>query len=185
MATAVKQRTEYRTYRRVGYTAYDGSAARQLERGAEVLQPRPQVRPRERTAVRPRVQVREAGKVSVFAVAGFLAVGLLAVVLLLSYVKLMVVSDQVVDLRNELTTLQSEEAKLRAQYELAYDLNSIEEQVTASGSMVSPQHGQVFYVDLSEPDSVEFFQQGNGSTGLSGAADSIRSIGSRILEYFR
>lgn len=38
MATAAKRRTEYRNYRRVGFDAYDGSAARQLE-GSEVLQP--------------------------------------------------------------------------------------------------------------------------------------------------
>ena len=183
MATAAKRRTEYRTYQRVSYGAYDGSAARQLER-EEVLQPRPQVRPRERTAVRPRVQVREAGRVSVFAVTGFLAVGLLAVLLLFSYVNLAVISDQVVDLRSELTTLQSEEAKLRAQYELAYDLNAIEEQVSASGSMVKPQSGQVIYVDLSEPDSVEFFRQETGSTGASGMLASVKSIGSGIVEYF-
>lgn len=185
MATAAKRRTEYRTYHRVAYDSYDGSAARQLEQGAEVLQPRPQVRPRERAAVRPRVQVREAGKVSVFAVTGFLAVGLLAVLLMFSYVKLTAISDQVVDLRSELTTLRSEEAKLRAQYELAYDLSSIEEQAVASGNMVKPQNGQVIYVDLSEPDSVEFFGQEEKSAGFAGAVDSFKSICSEVVEYFK
>lgn len=47
-----------------------------------------------------------------FAVTGFLAVGLLAVLLLFSYVKLNAISDQVVDLRSQMTTLRSEEAKL-------------------------------------------------------------------------
>ena len=184
MATAAKRRTEYRNYRRVGFDAYDGSAARQLE-GSEVLQPRPQVRPRERSAVRPRVQVREAGNVSVFAVTGFLAVGLLAVLLLFSYVKLNAISDQVVDLRSQMTTLRSEEAKLRAQYELAYDLSSIEEQAAASGAMGKPQNGQIIYVDLSEPDNVEFFREETGRTGIAGAVESIRSICSEILEYFQ
>ena len=58
MATAAKRRNRYRTYEGVSYTSYDGSAARQLEQGAEILQPRPLVRPRERAVARPRVQVR-------------------------------------------------------------------------------------------------------------------------------
>ena len=75
MATAVRRRNiRYSKYDTVPYEAYDGSAARQLER-EEVLQPRPVVRPRERAVVRPRVRVREAGAVSPFAVVGFLAVG--------------------------------------------------------------------------------------------------------------
>ena len=151
MATAVKRRSRYTNYSRVPYDAYDGSAARQLQR-EEVLRPRPMVRPRERAVVRPRVRVREAGLVSPFAVVGFLAVGVFAVLLT-------TISQQVVELRSEMTALQSEEAKLRTAYELSYDLSSIEETMTASGAMVRPQNGQVVYVDLSEPDTVTFFNQ--------------------------
>ena len=151
MATAVKRRSRYTNYSRVPYDAYDGSAARQLQR-EEVLRPRPMVRPRERAVVRPRVRVREAGLVSPFAVVGFLAVGVFAV-------QLTTISQQVVELRSEMTALQSEEAKLRTAYELSYDLSSIEETMTASGAMVRPQNGQVVYVDLSEPDTVTFFNQ--------------------------
>ena len=69
MATAVKRKLRYDPYGEVTAAAYDGSAARQLQR-EEVLQPRPLVRPRERAVARPRVRVREAGAVSPFAVAG-------------------------------------------------------------------------------------------------------------------
>ena len=116
MATAVKRRSRYTNYSRVPYDAYDGSAARQLQR-EEVLRPRPMVRPRERAVVRPRVRVREAGLVSPFAVVGFLAVGVFAVLLLFSYVQLTTISQQVVELRSEMTALQSEEAKLRTAYD--------------------------------------------------------------------
>ena len=61
MATAVKRRSRYTNYSRVPYDAYDGSAARQLQR-EEVLRPRPMVRPRERAVVRPRVRGREVKK---------------------------------------------------------------------------------------------------------------------------
>ena len=48
-----------------------------------------------------------------FAVVGFLAVGVFAVLLLFSYVQLTTISQQVVEPRSEMTALQSEEAKLR------------------------------------------------------------------------
>ena len=180
MATAVKRRSRYTNYSRVPYDAYDGSAARQLQR-EEVLRPRPMVRPRERAVVRPRVRVREAGLGSPFAV----AVGVFAVLLLFSYVQLTTISQQVVELRSEMTALQSEEAKLRTAYELSYDLSSIEETMTASGAMVRPQNGQVVYVDLSEPDTVTFFNQDEAAAGLDGMFESVKSIASEIVAYFQ
>mgnify|MGYP000985054724 CR=1 FL=1 len=168
MATAVKRRSRYTNYSRVPYDAYDGSAARQLQRAV----------------VRPRVRVREAGLVSPFAVVGFLAVGVFAVLLLFSYVQLTTISQQVVELRSEMTALQSEEAKLRTAYELSYDLSSIEETMTASGAMV-PQTGQVVYVDLSEPDTVTFFNQDEAAAGLDGMFESVKSIASEIVAYFQ
>ena len=170
MATAVKRRSRYTNYSRVPYDAYDGSAARQLQR-EEVLRPRPMVRPRERAVVRPRVRVREAGLVSPFAVVGFLAVGVFAVLLLFSYVQLTTISQQVVELRTA--------------YELSYDLSSIEETMTASGAMVRPQNGQVVYVDLSEPDTVTFFNQDEAVAGLDGMFESVKSIASEIVAYFQ
>ena len=183
MATAVKRRTKLNRYTNVPYDAYDGSAARQLK-GSEVLQPRPMVRPKERVVARPRVRVREAGAMSPFAVAGFLAIGVFAILLLFSYVKLTVTSQQIIDLRSEMTELRTEEAKLRAQYELAYDLESIENEMTANGSMVKPQNGQSIYVDLSEPDSVTLFAQEEAAPGTAGFVDTIKSIVEEIVAYF-
>ena len=120
-----------------------------------------------------------------FAVVGFLAVGVFAVLLLFSYVQLTTISQQVVELRSEMTALQSEEAKLRTAYELSYDLSSIEETMTASGAMVRPQNGQVVYVDLSEPDTVTFFNQDEAVAGLDGMFESVKSIASEIVAYFQ
>ncbi len=184
MASAVKeQKRRYQDYRQVSRGAYDGSAVRQLER-EEVLQPRPQVRPRKRALTRPKIQVREAGKVSVFAVTGFLAVGVFAVLLLMTYVELTVISEEVVQMKNQLETLKSEEAQLKAQYELAYDLSSIEESMVASGVMVKPQRSQILYVDLSEPDKVTYFQQEETLAGVKGAWDSFRTVWGNVVEYF-
>ena len=76
-----------------GNLAYAQPAARPQERtGSQVLRPQPKVRPRERALTRPKVRVREAGQISVFAVVGFLAVGVFAILLMLSTIQLTMVS---------------------------------------------------------------------------------------------
>lgn len=185
MAELVKRRARRRPYGRTpDHLAYDGSAVRQLGRD-ELVQPRPLVRHKQRAVARPKARVREAGEVSVFAVAGFLAVGVCAVLLLMGYVQLATISNDVVELRSQMTTLQAEEAKLRAQYELAYDLKTIEESVTGSGRMVKPQSDQVFYVDLSEPDRVVCFQEEAPVKGLEGVVESGKDVWSKVVEYFK
>ena len=123
MAETVR-RASYDPYRNLNYQ-YDGSAVR-VAQEEEDLQPQPRVRPRERELARPKVAVRPAGKVSLFAVTGFGAVAVLAVLILMSYIQLTTISNQVVSLNSEMTQLRGEEATLRARYELAYDLGAIE-----------------------------------------------------------
>ena len=185
MASATAQRRNRSIQPRgtYGNLAYAQPAARPLERGgAEVLRPQPKLRPRERAPTRPKVRVREAGQISVFAVVGFLAVGVFAVLLMLSTVQLTMVSAEVVSLRSQLSSLQSEEAKLMAQYELAFDPSTIEERVTADGSMVKPAAGQIYTLDLSESDSVVYYDQ--ESTGGS-LLDTVRDMIDGALSYFR
>lgn len=179
MASAA-QRRMYDPYRSTGY-AYDGSAVRVLE-GQEVLQPRPQVRPRTQPVARPKVKVREAGKVSLFAVSGFAAAAVMAVLILMSYVQLATISGEVVSLGNEMTRLQSEEAVLRARYELAYDLGAIESAVTANGSMARPQPSQMVYVDLTEPDRVVRYSTGEETA--NSFAEGVRDIVRNVMAYF-
>ena len=184
MAAMAKRTRRYAYGTAPGSNAYEGSAVRRLER-ASVAQPRPQVRPRERAVARPRVRVREAGRVSVFAVTGFLAVAVCTVLLMWSYVELTQISSQVVEIKSEITSLQSEEARLRAQYELAYDLSDIEQTMTADGSMVRPGERQICYVDLSSPDSVELFDNETTVSGLLGLVASVKEIFGEVVEYFR
>ena len=180
MANTMKRRS-YDPYRNMSY-AYDGSAARVLEQ-EEVLRPRPQprVRPRHAQLERPKVEVRPAGKVSLFAVAGFVTVAALAVMILMSTVQLMSVSDEVVSIENQIRELKSEEATLLARYEMAYDLGAIESAVTADGSMSRPQAGQIIYVDLIEPDIVVLYSQTEAAEGLWG---SITQFWDSLLAYF-
>lgn len=179
MAEAARK-IRYSSYGNVAYDPrYDGSAVR-VPRGTEVAQPR--VLPRERAAARPRVQVREAGRVSLFAVAGFLTAAILAAMVLLSYTQLNSLSDEVVTLRGEYTALKSEEARLIAQYELAFDLKSIETAVTQNGRMVKPQSSQIFYMDLSGSDSVVLFEEESATATLS---QTVQDLWSKVTAYFR
>ena len=188
MAAAVKRRrTSYATYGNVAYApGYEGGAVRSLPQ-EEVLVPRPKARPRRKAQVqaRPKVRVREQDQVSVFAVVGFLAVAAFAALVILSYVRLAVVGNQTVQLRNEISSLQSEEAKLMARYELAYDFNSIEESLLADGTMVRPQSEQIFVLDLSEPDNVVLYQQEEKAAGIAGLRAGIQQIAASVLEYFQ
>ncbi len=177
--TETVKRASYDPYRTLNYQ-YDGSAVR-IPEEEEVLRPAPRVRPRNQEIARPKVAVRPAGKVSLFAVAGFGAVAVLAVLILMSYIQLSTISGEVVDLKTQMTQLQGEEATLRARYELAYDLGAIEKAVTSDGSMSRPQAGQMVYVDLTEPDSVVIYNPTEASGGFLGSLEEI--VGS-VLSYF-
>ena len=173
------QLSSYRTYGSVAYApAYDGTAVR-APRREEVLRPKPRVRPRERVLTRTQVQVREA----VFAVIGFLAVGVFAALLLLSYTQCAVLTDQVVTLRSELTTLQTENATLSAEYEKVFDMERI--QAAVGDTMIRPTGDQVEYIDLSEPDSVVVYGQEDAKTGIPGLLAGLEEIISSLIEYFR
>ena len=167
-AVAQRRTTRYEVY---GNVAYDpvwegGAVAAPAPERQEVLRPRPNVRPKERTLARPRVQVREAGKVSPFAVVGFLSIAVMAVMLLMCCVRLTILNDETAHLRNQLSQLQSEEADLLARYELAYDLQAIETELLSSGAMVRPASDQMVVLDLSEPDNVVVYDQTEPADGV-------------------
>ena len=181
---ATRQRTStYRTYGSVAYApAYEGNTVRAPQR-EEVQRPRPKVRPRERVVSRPQIQVRQAGQVSVFAVVGFLAVGVFAALLLLSYVQLTVTSDELVGLRSQLTQLESENATLSAQYEQVFDAEHIQQAV--GDTMVRPDQDQVVYIDLSEPDTVTVYESGTAGSALESVLSELFQAVSGVIEYFR
>ena len=180
MAQPSRRRTRYETYGNVAYDpAWSGRTSTAPKREEE-LRPRPRVRPNERTLARPRARVRQAGHVSPFAVVGFLAVGVFALLLLSCATKLAVANDEAVHLRSELAELKEEEAKLMVQYELAYDLQAIEAQLTADGSMVKPSSNQIIVLDLSEPDNVVVY----GGSSSGGVLDQIGAFFGGIVSYF-
>lgn len=178
MAAAATKRHGYQTY---GNVAYDPAYAPQRESGGRA---EPLIRPRERVVGRERVRVRQAGYVAPTAVLGFLAVAVLAVLILMSYAQLTDTANQIVHLRREADALASEHTDLMTEYELAFDLKTVEEQMTASGRMVQPGAGQVVSLNLSEPDSATLYEA-PGESILGELWESLSGAVKNVAEFFR
>ncbi len=170
--------TAYSTYGSVAYApAYDGNAVRAPRREEELRRaPRPKQREQVRRHERARVEVRKAGKVSLFAVVGF-------IMLVASYAQLSVANDEMVALQRELSELQSQNTILTAQYEKVFDLATIQEAV--GDTMVRPTTDQVVYIDLSAPDTVTLYQEESLDAGIQSLVSGIQNLFSGIIEYFR
>ena len=176
---ATERRTRrYPTYGNVAYQPeYPSSAVRApARREAEQPRRRPRVQPRERVAARPQVEVRAQGAIAPFAIVGFAAV---ALCVLSTLIQLVTVADETYDLQDQLEELQSEEKELMAQYELVYDLEEIEQQLTASGTMVKANSSNTVYLDLSEADSIIYYEQASG--GIPGLVDRLENLVSGLL----
>ena len=171
----------YDTYGSVAYQPeYQHGTAAPARRAQEpVRQPRPRVQPRTQTAVRPQVEVRPQGAVAPFAVIGFFAVVLCALLLVMSSAQLAMANDEIVDLKASLSELQSEEKILQAKYELAFDLNAIENQMISSGSMVRAANGQTAYLDMSEGDNVVYYEA--AEEGISGLVRQVEQFFADLL----
>lgn len=127
---------------------------------------RPRVQPRTRTATRPQVEVRQQTAVAPFAVLGFAAVILCALLLVMTSAQLAMANDEIVTLNATLDELESEEKLLTARCELAYDLAAIEAEMLSGGEMVKASSAQTVYLDLSDGDSVTYYAA--AESGVSG-----------------
>lgn len=166
MAQARRRSSRYETYGNVAYESVSGGAVITIPREGAAAEPMPRLRPKERAKVRVKVETRPAGRVSIFAVVGFSILAVLAVGLLINCVRLAVYTDEIVSLRSELSDLQEEEAKLQAQYAMAYDLQAIKEEMLASGALVEPADSQKVVLDLSEPDNMVVYDTQEDAAGV-------------------
>ena len=177
--------TAYSTHGSVAYApVYEGNTARVPRREEELQRvPQPKRRQQIQQHERARVEVRQAGHVAPFAVVGFLAVAVFAVLLVTSYAQLAVANDEMVSLRRELSDLQSENVTLSAQYEKVFDLATIQEAV--GDTMIRPTNDQVVYIDLSAPDTVTVYHDKGGDPGLRDLLNGVHEVLDGIIEYFR
>lgn len=181
-----EQRRSTRRYRTYGSVAYQPefeqesvhAPARRGERaGSPVRRPeqprRPQIQPRKRPVARPSIQVRPQTAVAPFAVVGIFAVLVCSLLLVMSCAQLAVLNNDIVNLRDDLASLQDDGRVLQAKYELVFDLDAIEKQFLSNGSMVRAGAGQSMYLDLSAADSVVYYDgAGNGLSAVLQRAEN-------------
>ena len=104
------------------------------------------------------------------------------VMLVMSYVELTAISGNVVQMQSELETLQTQQVSLITKHEQAFDLSGVKEAATEAG-MSQPSDSQIYYIDLSEPDSATVYSQEESGFGkiLSMLGQGICTV----VEYFR
>lgn len=178
MAAEVRRRAGYMTY---GNAAVDPAYVPQREREAEP-EVAPRIRQRDRVRSRARVLVRQPGYVSPTAVIGFAMVAVLAVLVLLCHVRLTAAGNDVVRLREESALLKEEQSKLLSDYELAFDLKTVEEIATTQEGMIQPLPGQEVTLDVAQPDSAQIFTPEQNP--LAGLWESVTGAVRNIVEFF-
>jgi len=155
-----------------------GSAAPQIEL------PEPEVleRPQEKVSIRTKTKTAAKQGISLFAVAGWASVIVLAVALLMSYVELNTLANQSYELREELEALQIEETKLQIAYESTFRLDEVEEYATNMLGMVRAGNDQVKYLSNRAEDQAVILDTNSVETGISA---SLKSLFTTIAEYFK
>ena len=166
-----------------GSLAYDLDTLareRQLEEAGEMPErsgaPQPKAQPRRH----PQAQAKT--RPSPLLVGGIVLVCALVMVLLLGYVQLTMVSNQVVTLKDQLTTLQEEHVALVTEYEKTFDLATVKAAAEEAG-MSKPTSGQIQYIDLSGSDTAVVY--GDEPGVVEKAISSIKGGAQFIWEYFR
>ena len=177
----------YRHGATYGSLAYDLDALareKQLDEAGKLPQKKvrpaqPEVQPVQRRQTAARAAVRPS---PVLLPGTVLVVGMV-IALMLCYVKLTGISDNVSSIKREISALEEEHVALLTAYERTFDLATVKAAAEAAG-MSKPSSGQIQYIDLSGADSVEVYAAG-GAAALNGFTEKAESLWAYVLEYFR
>ena len=185
MASAVQELRYQSRYSVNGSLALDLDyelRERELRHAGET--PRRQEAVKEQPRVRKEVQeqVRPRQRVSVLTAVGFFAVVGLALMVLMSYIQLMELSAETVQLKQQLVALEAENVSLTAEYEQMFDRATVKEAAEAAG-MTKPSASQVYYIDLSNGDNAVVYQK-EETTVLSRLLTSLNHGVYAVVEYF-
>lgn len=177
----------YRHCATYGSLAYDLDALareKQLDEAGKLPQKKvrpaqPEVQPVQRRQSAARAAVRPS---PVLLLGTVLVVGMV-IALMLCYVKLTGISDNVSSIKREISALEEQHIALLTEYERTFDLATVKAAAEAAG-MSKPSSGQIQYIDLSGADSVEVYAAG-GAAALNGFTEKAESLWAYVLEYFR
>ena len=192
MASRREQNMKYRRYsgRVNGNLAYDPAyeeRQRRLRREQEYEREHQReefMRPPQRKVQKKAAPVRrQREKVSFGALCGFAALTAMVALMILCRAQLTEISSQVVSVQKEIAALEDEHVALLTRYEKTFDLTTIKEAAAAAG-MAKPSASQVYYIDLSEADSVVVYQQKSQNV-LARALTSLGNGVCAVVEYFK
>ncbi len=125
---------------------------------------------------------RERQRVSGMTVFGSVVLAAAVIMVILSYAQLTTISGGVVAMQSELRSLEERHVTLLSEYEQTFDLSAVKEAAEAAG-MYKPSSSQVYYIDLSAPDSVQVFETKDNSV-LSRIFTSFGQGVVSAVEYF-
>ena len=174
----------YRHGATYGSLAYDLDALareKQLDEAGKL--PQKKVRPAQPPVQRRQSAARAAVRPSPVLLLGTVLVVGMVIALMLCYVKLTGISDNVSSIKREISALEEEHVALLTAYERTFDLATVKAAAEAAG-MSKPSSGQIQYIDLSGADSVEVYAAG-GAAALNGFTEKAESLWAYVLEYFR
>ena len=192
MANRREQNMRYRRYsgRVNGNLAYDPAyeeRQRRLRREQEYEHEHRReefIRPPQRKVQKKAAPARrERERVSLGALCGFAALAAMVALMIMCRAQLTEISSQVVAAQKEISALEDEHVALLTRYEKTFDLTTIKEAAAAAG-MAKPSSSQVYYIDLSEPDSVVVYQQTSPNV-LSRALTSLGKGVCAVVDYFK
>ena len=153
---------------------YNGSAAYELAVEPEWLEQEEQ---QSEVVPQPKKAVQTSYGLSAFAIVGYLAVAVVMILVLMTYVQYTAAAAQAVEYRQRIETLSEEQRKLTIMYEQTFDLNEIEVYARTVLGMDYPKEAQLGVVSLNATDkAVVYAQDSGGGVFLTGLA--------AILEYF-
>jgi len=181
MAAAVRD-ARYRGKQAVnGSLAYDldyAARERELRHAGEAR--RDAAQPKVHAA--PHVLVRARQYVSPLAVLSVAAIMGLALLVLMGYVRLTLLSAETVELQEQLEELETENVNLTAQYQRMFDMASVKEAAEAAG-MSKPSGTQMGRLDLSAGDTAVAYRQKEPGL-LSRFLSALRGGVDMVVEYF-
>lgn len=160
---------------------YNGSAAYAIPQPQwqeqEVKQPEHIQKPR------PRRKPQQGYSISVFSIVGFIAVAIMAVLVLTAYVGYTDAAAETMRYKNRIEELSAQERKLTVAYEQTFDINEIENYARNVLGMDKPARDQVGSAATGSYDRAIVYSQSDSGTGSP--VRGLLSFIASLTEYFK
>ena len=154
---------------------YDGNLAYDLEmpeRLPEYTIPEPEIIETPVAAPVP----RQRQGIAPGAMLGTLCACSLLVMMIMSHIRLAVLSNDVVLLENQISTLKTDQTRLKIVHESVFNLTEVEEYAVNILGMQKPREGQMFYIDNTAPDRAVIHRNPNSSGGLGAFFAALKAL---------